>query len=70
MIEPTKVPGRGLRPTTEVARGLLDGLVALVPAEQQGIARGLAKEVQALFTALNQKNRSREDPETVIVANL
>jgi len=40
---PTEALRAEPRPVMESCRGLLDGLVALVPTEQQGIARGLAK---------------------------
>ena len=69
-MEPTRVPGRGSRPTTEVARGLLDSLVALVLAEQQGIARSLAKEIQGLFIALERMNQLVEGPEVLTITHL
>jgi hypothetical protein len=45
-------------------------LVALVPTGGQGTARGLAKEIQALFTALEKKNYLAESPETLTVTHL
>ena len=54
----------------EALRGLLDGLVALVPTGGQGTARGLAKEIQALYTALEKKNHPAESPETLTVTHL
>ena len=62
----------GLTPTrTEALRGLLDGLVALVPTGSQGAARGLAKEMQALFTALeNKSNTALQSPEVLTTTNL
>jgi hypothetical protein len=63
--------GTGHPPTqTGALRGLLDGLVALVPTGSQGTARGLAKEIQALFTALEKKKHQAESPETVTVTHL
>jgi len=50
--KPIKAPRADLWPIIESCRGLLDGLVALVPTEQQGIARSLAKQVYSLFTTL------------------
>ena len=56
---------------TKALRGLLDGLVALVPTGSQGTARGIAKEIQALITALEKKKKhTAGDPEALTVANL
>ena len=57
----------------ESCRGLLDGLVALVPTEQQGIARGLAKQVHTLFTTLQQNHQNNhpvEGPEVLTITHL
>ena len=63
--------GTGPPPTQiEALRGLLNGLVALVPTGSQGTARGLAKEIQALFTALEKKDRLVENPEALTVTHL
>ena len=63
--------GTGHPPTqTGVLRGLLDGLVALIPTGSQGTVRGLVKEIQALFTALEKKKYQAESPETVTVTHL
>jgi hypothetical protein len=65
------IGGIGHPPTrTGALRGLLDGLVALVPTRSQGTARGLAKEIQALFTALEKKKHQVESPETVTITHL
>jgi hypothetical protein len=48
-------------PRTDTFRGLLDGLVALVPTEKQGMARGLAKELSTLFTGLEQRHRQPKE---------
>ena len=44
-------------PGTRAFRSLLDGLVALVPTEKQGVARGIAKELSAAFSSLERKRR-------------
>jgi hypothetical protein len=63
--------GTGPLPTQiEALRGLLNGLVALVPTGSQGTARGLVKEIQALFTALEKKDRPAENPEALTVTHL
>jgi hypothetical protein len=48
-------------PRAEAFRGLLDGLVALVPTEKQGEARGLAKELNILFTGLEQRHHQPKE---------
>jgi len=68
--KPTEAPRADPRPAMESCRGLLDGLVALVPTEQQGIARGLAKQVHTLFTTLQQNNHPVEGPEVITVTHL
>jgi hypothetical protein len=56
---------------TKVLRGLLDGLVALVPTSSQGIVRGFAKEIQALIIALEKKKKHpTKDPGVLTIANL
>jgi len=47
-------------PRTEALRGLLNGLITLVPTGSQGTAQGLIKELQALFTALENKSHNLE----------
>lgn len=58
------------RPGTVAFRGLLDGLLALVSTEQQGVARGIAKELQALFTGLEQKGHYKKSSEVLTVTHL
>ena len=41
-----------------------------MPTGSQGTARGLAKEIQALFTALEKKDRLVENPEALTVTHL
>jgi hypothetical protein len=67
---PTGPTSGGLRTGTEAFRGLLDELVALVPTEQQGTARGLAKDLQALFTGLQRRDHNKKDPEVFTIAHL
>jgi hypothetical protein len=63
--------GTGHPPTqTGALRGLLDGLVALVPTRSQGTARSLVKEIQVLFIALEKKKHQVESSETVTVTHL
>src|SRR5512140_3146661 len=58
------------QPETEALRGLLNSLVALVPTEQQGTARGIAKEIQNLFTTQGQGNQPTEGPAVLTAAHL
>ena len=52
---PLQGPTPLIGPRAEAFRGLLNGLVALVPTEKQGEARGLGKELNTLFTGLEQR---------------
>src|SRR5437016_1884472 len=65
-----EAPRGGQAPKATALRGLLDSLVALVPTGQQGTARGLAKEVQSLFKALEQGSQQKEGSEAVTVTHL
>ena len=68
--QPPQHPPEAPTAPTVVFRGLLDGLVALVPTGQQGTARGLAKEIQGLFVAIEKKSQLLGGSEVLTVTHL
>ena len=69
-VEPTGPTKEDPQLRAVAFRGLLDGLLALVPTEQQGTARGIAKELQALFTGLQRREHNKKNLEVLTVAHL